>query len=243
MAYSDVISKGIFRLPPPTEVEMRFLGNINNRKLWCMFWEFCVGGINGEVLARILTRLSYMESSRTRQNKRRELEKILRRVLDLKEELTRTFSTPINPHLGTIQGLQTSAEWISDDLTWWNKGRAKRGLDPKTPVLVSLMAYVRHVTGDAHYRELSELVSAAYGISGSGRDCSDESLKMLWERNSDLRKNWKAVLGLSSRPSRRKTHAPSRRRLLGSGPQGGFRPPEGTVKPVLGLQIPRKDIN
>jgi hypothetical protein len=237
MAYSDQIPKETFRASPSTEVEVRFLGNIDNRKIWRMFWELCDcgDGINREVLARILTRLSYMEGSRTRQNKRRELEKILRRVLDLKEELTRTFSTPINPHLGTIQELQTSAEWIGDDLTWWNKGRAKRGLDPKTPVLVSLMAYVRHATGDAHYRELSELVSAAYGISGSGRDCSDESLKMLWERNPDSRKNWKAVLGLSSRPTgRQKTHAPSRRRPLGSGPRSGFRPPEEHKSAVLG---------
>ncbi len=241
MTYTDMMP--IPRPSPPTEVELRFLGNINDRWIWTIFWELCAygDGIDREVLARILTRLSWMEGSRTHRNKRRNLDKTLRHISDLEEELTKMSSTPTNPHLRTIQELQASAEWIGDDLVGWNKGRAKRGVDPKTPVLVALMAYIQHAAGDKHYAELSELVSAAYGISGSRRDCSEESLKMLWERNPRLRKNWQATLGLSPRPtSRQKTHAPSKRRPLGMGPQGGFRPLEEHKSAVLGLRhIPK----
>jgi hypothetical protein len=245
MTYTDIIRGEIPRPSPPTEVEVRFLGNINDRTVWSVFWDLCAcgDGMNREVLASILTRLSYMEGSRTHRNKRRELEKTLDCISDLKEALT--SSTPTNPHFRTIQELAASAEWIADDLVGWNKGRAKRGVDPKTPVLVALMAYVRHATHDAHYTELSELVSAAYGISGSSRDCSEESLKMLWERNPRFRKNWQATLGLSPRPtSRQKTHAPSKRRPLGIVPQGGFKPPEEHKSAVLGVKrLPERTSN
>ncbi|SRR6266566_2979291 len=197
--------------------------------------------VDRELLVRVAIRLSYMEGSRALRNKRRNLQKTLDHILDLKDELARASSTPISPHWRTIQELQASAEWISDDLTWWNKGRtkgrAKRGIDPRTPVLMALMAYVKDATGgEPCFRELGDLVSMAYTALGSNRQCSEESLKMLWKRNSGLRKNWKAVLGLAPGPtSRHKTHAPSRRRgPLGSGITAGFIPPSGQTPPILG---------
>jgi hypothetical protein len=165
--------------------------------------------------------------------KRRDLKEIQGYVENAKRGLIRVFRPSADLHTMT-RALEAIAVRMRRDLKPWDEkgGKRGRGHSPQTRILVALMAYFLKKTRNPHYAELSELVTACYRVAGSHRNCSGESLRKLWERNSSLRRNCESVLAAAHKVHApvlwRKGHAP---RSLGSGP-GRFESPQASKSRV-----------
>ena len=193
-----------------------------------------VWGVDGKVLWATLMRLYDLEALRPGGRKRKNLKDTLRCIEDAKRAWIRTFGPLVDTE--TIRTLEASAARIRLALQPWDRkeGKRKRGRSPQTRILVALMAYLLEVTGSKCWEsgskcwELSELVTASYRAAGSRGNCSQESLRKLWEYNPDLRKNWQSVLKGAWKlhpPLLGRVHVPRLRRAPGSG-LGRFKPPK-----------------
>jgi hypothetical protein len=200
--------------------------------------DLSVEGADGELLTAALMQLRDLEEVRPGGKKRKDLDDTLRCVENTKRAFIRTFRWGVELPAGTIRAMEMGAARIKQLIKRWDNKEDKWGRSPQTRIVIALMAHCKERTEVLQDPKLAELVSAAYKAAGSKRGCKAGSLRKLWERNSDLRKDWRSVLKRA-----RKVHAPSKRRLLGIGPQDGFRPPEGHKSAVLGLQSHPKDVN